>query len=252
MISKIRKYIGKQNFIKQIFAKIGGLDYAIYDRTNIILGYQFIDYFVTTDGAKYKVNFESQFTVGTTRLEYDWSDMRPDDIILDIGANVGGFAIGAALKAKHVYAVEPIFYKELEENVKLNNLSNITILPFAIGNGGNIDLSYNKNKQNDIITYPLSNIINMIQTMSNNQHKVSFLKCDCEGGEWYIKPSNLIGIRRIEMEVHPDYFPTEAYNRELISCIKQNWNVTFTNEGCELYIIHAHGKYDELYKELLK
>ena len=29
-----------------------------------------------------------------------------------------------------------------------------------------------------------------------------FLKCDCEGAEWLIRPRDLSGIRRIEMELH--------------------------------------------------
>ena len=29
-----------------------------------------------------------------------------------------------------------------------------------------------------------------------------FLKCDCEGGEWLMRPEDLGGIRRIEMELH--------------------------------------------------
>ncbi|HNB04239.1 MAG TPA: FkbM family methyltransferase, partial [Methanoregulaceae archaeon] len=29
-----------------------------------------------------------------------------------------------------------------------------------------------------------------------------FLKCDCEGAEWKIRPVDLEGIRRIEMELH--------------------------------------------------
>lgn len=29
-----------------------------------------------------------------------------------------------------------------------------------------------------------------------------FLKCDCEGGEWFIKEGEIKNIRRIEMEYH--------------------------------------------------
>ncbi|MGA2104944.1 MAG: FkbM family methyltransferase, partial [Methanoregula sp.] len=29
-----------------------------------------------------------------------------------------------------------------------------------------------------------------------------FLKCDAEGAEWLIRPQDLAGIRRIEMELH--------------------------------------------------
>jgi FkbM family methyltransferase len=242
MISTIRRSIGKNKLIKKIFNKLGGTDYAIYDRSNIICGSKFIDYFVTLDGAKYKVDGHSNFMVEETRLEYDWSDIKPDDIVLDIGANIGGFTIGAALKAKHVYAVEPIFYKELEENIKLNNLKNVTILTSALGSGESVNLSFNKIERKNIPTHSLTQIINMIELKSSNLHKISFIKCDCEGGEWFIKPNELNNIRRIEIEIHPNFYPTEKNSPNLISYIKNNWNVTITNEDRETPMLHAHPK----------
>ena len=240
MIRELRKIIMENTPVIKLFNKLGGIDYSIYNKNDIIIGSKFIDYFVTIDGAKYKNNNYSSFMVKSTRSEYDWSDIRSDDIILDIGAHIGGFAIGAALKAKHVYAIEPIFYKELEENVKLNNLSNVTVLPFAIGDGSTIDLDFNKIERKNVRTYTLINLINMILLQSSGQHKISFMKCDCEGGEWYIKPSELDEMRRIEMEIHPKNFPTESYNCELVPYIKQNWNTNFTEEDRETYMLHAY------------
>lgn len=241
MISELRRYVGRNKFIRKTFNKFGGTDYAIYDRTNIITGSKFIDYFTTFDGAKYKVDGHSNFMVEETRLEYDWSDIRPDDIVLDIGAHVGSFTIGAALKAKHVYAVEPIFYKELEENVKLNALSNVTILPCAIGSGlGTINLSFNKVERKDIPTCSFADLLILLRNQYNNLHTISFLKCDGEGCEWFIKPEDLNGIRRIEMEVHPGMYPTESYNPGLIPYIDHHWTTTYSEEERETYILHAH------------
>lgn len=244
MISEIRRLLGGSKIVKKLFNKIGGTDYAIYDRSNIIVGSKLIDYFVTKDGAKYKVDGYSNLIIEETRLDYDWSDLRQDDIVLDIGANIGGFTIGAALKAKHVYAVEPIFYKELEVNVKLNNLKNVTILTSALGSGSgeNVNLSFNKIERKNIPTHSLIQIINMIESKSLGIHKVSFIKCDCEGGEWFIQPSELQGIRRIELELHPDLHPTEKNSPDLISYIKNNWNTTITNEDRETPMLHAHQK----------
>jgi hypothetical protein len=44
-------------------------------------------------------------------------------------------------------------------------------------------------------TYPLRKIIEMAGGCD-------FLKCDCEGAEWYIEPDDLKEVRRIEMELH--------------------------------------------------
>lgn len=239
MIREIRKVIMENVPVIKLFNKLGGIDYAMYERKNIIEGAKYIDYFVTKDGIKYKVDGYSNFMVSADCLEYDLSGIRPDDIVLDIGTTIGDFTIAAALRAKHVYAVEPLFCKELIDNLKLNNINNVTILPFALGDGSTIDLSFNKVKRNGVLTYTLKNLLNMIDTQSNGQHKISFLKCDCEGGEWYIKPSELDGIRCIEIEMHPKEFPTEKYNQELAPYIKQNWNVTITPHDDMVYVIHA-------------
>lgn len=240
MIRKIRELILENTPIIKLFNKMGGIDYAIYNRNNVISGTKFINHFTTTDGAKYKVDGYSNSVVEETRLEYDWSDIRKDDIVLDIGANIGGFTIGAALKAQHVYAIEPIFYKELEENIKLNALSNVTIMPFAIGNDNDhVNLSFNKIERKNIPTHSLTYVKQFI--WATNLHNISFLKCDSEGGEWFIKPIDLDGIRRIEMEVHPTLFPTELYNPNLISIIKQNWN-TVAIENKKAYMLHAYKK----------
>jgi FkbM family methyltransferase len=242
MINKIRRFLGQSKIVKKLFNKIGGTDYAIYDRSNIITGAKLIDYFVMKDGAKYRVDGYSNLIVEETRLDYDWSDLQPDDIVLDIGANIGGFTIGAALKAKHVYAVEPIFYKELEVNVKLNNLTNVTILTSALGSGGNVDLSFNKIERKNIPTHSLFQIISMIEQKSLGAHKVSFIKCDCEGGEWFIQPLELKDIRRIELELHPNFYPTEKNSPDLISYIKNNWDTKMTDEDRETPMLHAHSK----------
>lgn len=49
----------------------------------------------------------------------------PEDRVLDLGANIGSYTIPAAQRAYKVAAVEPIFYKELEENLGLNLVNNI-------------------------------------------------------------------------------------------------------------------------------
>jgi len=243
MIREIRKIIMENTPVIRLFNKLGGIDYAMYKRKNIIEGANNIDYFVTKDGIKYKVDGYSNFMVEADRLEYDLSGIKPDDIVLDIGTTIGDFTIAAALKAKHVYAVEPLFCKELEDNLKLNNITNVTILPFAIGNGNDIDLSFNKVERKNVPTYTLTNLISMIRFQSNGQHKISFLKCDCEGGEWYIKPSELDGIRCIEMEMHPREFPTEMSNRELVPYIKQNWDIIITPHDDMVFVIHAKDKF---------
>jgi len=56
------------------------------------------------------------------------------DTIIDVGANVGGYALRAALLAKQVIAIEPepSNYKQLVTNIRLNHLNNVTPMQVAI------------------------------------------------------------------------------------------------------------------------
>ena len=51
--------------------------------------------------------------------DYSYDDVRPTDIVLDIGACVGGFTLEIARSVKHVYAVEPILTDRLLKNIGL-------------------------------------------------------------------------------------------------------------------------------------
>ena len=125
--------------------------------------------------------------------DYYFDDIQSTDIVIDIGANIGGFCIRAAKFSKYIYAIEPVTIDDLRKNIELNN-ANIKILEGALGCGGQQIFSWNEKK---VLTktYPFQEIKEMARGCD-------FLKCDCEGGEWSIKPEDLKGVRRIEMELH--------------------------------------------------
>ncbi len=64
--------------------------------------------------------------------------VRPDDTVLDIGANVGLHTVAFARAAYrgHVYAFEPVaeMAERLSLNCSLNGLDNVTVMNFALGN----------------------------------------------------------------------------------------------------------------------
>ena len=61
-----------------------------------------------------------------------------DDVVFDIGSNIGAFTIPFAKKVGQkgkVYAFEPqsFIYNLLKENVKLNNLKNVNLFKNGVG-----------------------------------------------------------------------------------------------------------------------
>jgi len=125
--------------------------------------------------------------------EYRFDDIRPDDHVIDIGANVGAFCIRASRCSQYIVAVEPVTASLLRQNIQLNGVP-IRVIEGALGDGNPKKIKWD---DCEIIspTYPLSKIIEMAGGCD-------FLKCDCEGAEWLIVPEDLAGVRRIEMELH--------------------------------------------------
>jgi FkbM family methyltransferase len=71
-------------------------------------------------------------------LAYFRRQLKPGDVVLDVGANAGLYTIIAARmvgEQGHVYAFEPGEAIELlRHNVALNRLNNVTIIPAAVSN----------------------------------------------------------------------------------------------------------------------
>ena len=148
--------------------------------------------FITRDTVKFLVQ-ESGFRQIFDIPEYRFDDLCPTDRVIDIGANVGAFCIHASHYSHHVVAVEPLTATLLRENIRLNGVT-VQVIEGALGDGKSKTIWWDDNNV-FTQTYPLRNIIEMAGGCD-------FLKCDCEGAEWSIKPEDLDGVRRIEMELH--------------------------------------------------
>ena len=169
--------------------------------------------------------------------EYRFTDLQPDDRVLDIGANAGGFCIRAALISPHVMAVEPVTLVPLRENIRANGVS-VRIIEGALGNGRPAEICWDGCRAT-VPTYPLGQLV----TMAGG---CDFLKCDCEGAEWSIDPPGLEGIRRIEMELHlpPIGGPV---NPALLDYIGRHYSFEIERRPCHdilgvLGILHAERK----------
>lgn len=186
------------------FRKVINLQFS--DEDKVVLGLGVFDYIVTKKGDKYYV---SRFIdcVRQAQEDYMFEDIKKDDIVIDIGANIGGFSIPASRKARHVYAIEPMTTEMLRENILLNKAENITVLDIALGNGSAKKIAWG-GRSKIIETRTLAEIKNICG-------RCDFIKIDCEGGEWEIMAEELEGIGRIEMEVHKVGYPLSLMEERL-------------------------------------
>ena len=146
-------------------------------------------------------------------------DIEDDDVVLDIGANIGAFSMLAAFYVKKgiIYSFEPEkkSFELLKENVKLNKVKNIKIINEAVSNktgtsyfylsdtnaGGHSLYSSRADKK---VTVPTVSFEEFIE--KNKIEKIDFLKMDCEGCEYDVfyncSDETFKKIRHIAMECH--------------------------------------------------
>jgi len=169
----------------------------------------------TSKGDKFLIS-ENLDSVLEAARDYCYHEIKPNDIVIDIGANVGGFSIPASHLCKKVISVEPIMTEELKYNVILNNRQNIEILEVGLGNGQVLDVTW-RGKNQKTKTMTLSEIVLLAGGCD-------FLKCDCEGFEWFIEPEDLSGIRHVDIETH-HINPSENDPEELLAFIRRHYNI---------------------------
>lgn len=131
------------------------------------------------------------------------------DVVLDVGAHVGGFCIplAHANPGIKIYAIEPqpVNYACLVENIKVNNISNIQTFPLAITEHGQpIQIfkpkavpemlahntasatTYHCDSSWDQCTVPSVILDDFWE--AQNIRGVKLLKMDCEGAEHFVLP----------------------------------------------------------------
>jgi hypothetical protein len=158
------------------------------DLNSAVVLFRNYDYIVTKEGVKYRVTIDLE-TVDQVISDYRMDDITKDDVVLDIGATIGGFALRAARNAKGVYAFEPVRWRELQANILLNNVNNVNMVPMGLGDGLPVEIFWHE--PITINTMPFHNI-----------PPCNWLKADCEGAEWFIPAGGLRQFRRIEAELH--------------------------------------------------
>jgi FkbM family methyltransferase len=149
--------------------------------------------------------------------------LRPDDIWLDIGANIGAFAIRAAEHVRLVVAVEPEADNLwcLRKNLHLNGSSNVMVEASAITGGHekilSLALSNTFSSTHRIghirgrreVLVPAVNIDTIIRGTTANK-----IKMDCEGSEAeIIENMDLSPIEEMIFEYHFSFLHDDNWSR---------------------------------------
>ena len=94
-------------FIKtKSFQKV--INSLFYDTNKLIIeSLEHIDYVVMRDGTKYHMSRLINVVI-QAQQDYIFDDIRKDDIVIDIGASVGGFCIPASKKANRLLVNQAI------------------------------------------------------------------------------------------------------------------------------------------------
>lgn len=152
----------------------------------------------------------------------DGFDIRPSDVVFDIGANNGFFTVFAAKQAIRgiVVAFEPVPFlaDRIKNNIQGNNLTNVTLEPMAVSGANQETSFYLSDAHNGCHSLYKRDIsdgnkitvktVTLEDYCNKSQIKIiNHLKLDCEGAEYEIFQSLSLNflqtrIEKISMEFH--------------------------------------------------
>ncbi|MDB5150370.1 MAG: hypothetical protein JWQ57_4390 [Mucilaginibacter sp.] len=184
--------------------------------------------------------------------------LKPGNIAIDIGANIGLQSIRMAQcvgNSGHVYSFEPLNYlqNKLKRNIGLNKLENITLFPFALSDqAGEITYSIDEHKWNQG-TFSLNdkNSGNKTQQISikvadqlteiQELPRVDLVKIDVEGFEFQVLKGLEATLKkhtpRIIFEYDSNYW--SGTGQQISNCFSFLKTLNYdlyqvTSVGCEL------------------
>lgn len=138
--------------------------------------------------------------------------VKNNDVIFDIGANIGWYSIHLSKKliGAKIYSFEPIpeTFSKLKKNIELNSIKNISLVniplsnkvqnltfyysPSATGASSSVNISEeNDIKKLDCVTDTIDYFVT-----NNRIEKIDFIKCDVEGSELFVFQGGMESIKR--------------------------------------------------------
>lgn len=170
--------------------------------------------------------------------------LRPDDCVLDVGANVGSYALFCAKRVAsgHVWAIEadPSTFRKLRANIILNGFDDrVTCLQAAASDqAGAVYLDQNSDsaKRQALSTPPLSASAVGVRSLCIDDSddlmraEINFLKMDIEGHE----PNALRGMSRMFTHHPPEivFIETRLNFEYILSFLARRGYCVFTLKKC--------------------
>jgi len=154
--------------------------------------------------------------------------LKPDWTVIDIGANLGYYALLEAQKCKYVYAIEPVGenIEVFKKSIKLNGYKNIQVYQCAIGSENNYEemtITYKSNCGSLVKKSRNEKLVKerrRVKTITLNDFckrvkltRVDFIRMDVEGYEVEVikgmdKVIKLMPRGAIlSIEIHPKAYP---------------------------------------------
>lgn len=160
--------------------------------------------------------------------------------VIDIGAHVGAFTLSAdILDVKFVsFEPDPINFGILQRNVVLNSLTDVVLMPFAVGDFNGESLMHTNPNQRGLNTLG-NNIkrfsphtsedlrVNVVRLDSLNFHNLIAMKIDVEGGELEVLKGALgtLKVHRPMIFLEWDKRNMEQFNyspREIVRVLRRS------------------------------
>ena len=179
------------------------------------------------------------------------SQIDKNDVVVDVGANIGYYTLLMAQRAKKVYAVEPDkeIFAILKKNVEENNLKNVVLLNAAASdkkegkyltkdkeNFGNSKINPSKSPfhKGDLKNVERVNCLRLDEILQNEQ-KISAIKVDVQGWE----PAVINGAKKIIEKDFPtlwmEYTPSEYPDQKMINFLEKIYkNIWSINDFAEV------------------
>lgn len=199
---------------------------------------------VVADGLRFQVRRGAwadeavlRHVIGEREYHPPGYEVGPDDVVIDVGANIGAFSVLAARKATNgrviAFEPEPDNFALLCENLSRNGCENVTPVRAAVTDrAGIVTLNLNadsgaghslhRDPSGRGVSVPAMTLADVFDAYA--VELCDFLKLDCEGAEYdilYTLPRNLFGrVRRVALEYHADPAVKRDRGDELVAFLR--------------------------------